>query len=667
MADLLKIAVVLTAVDQLSGAIRGITQRVGNDLTQLQGKIKGTTDRLEQMGKAARIPGLALTGGAQRAVVAFMDLESAATELQSALMKTGGVVGPEFEQINDLAINLGNTLPGTTADFQAMMTMLMRQGVSANAVLNGMGEAAAYLGVQLKMPPAAAAEFVAKLQDATRTAEKDMLSLVDTIQRTFNLGVDPTNMLGAFGSLGAAMDMIQMKGLQGAKALAPLVAMLDQSGLVGSSAGNALRKLFQAGFDAKKVSDANDVLKQFGVTLSFVNQQGEFAGLDNFFKQLAKFKALSTEARTMAISELWGNDDEVLRALTPLIEKGAAGYAEMSARMREQASIQERIGAQLSTLRNLWEALSGTFTNVLAALGALWGPELKAVTVWLNEMSTRLQQMTGTSAGLFKWVTGLAGGLGLLLLAFAGLTTVLGPAVTGIMAAGKALMGLGALLLANPILAIIAAIAAAALLIYLNWDKVKGFFLNFWAPIQAAWNAFWQFTKTSVGEMIHGIIAGFNSLLSFLGGLASQLYNAGVNLISQLWEGMKAKFAAMKAWLSDSLSNVGSWLIGRSPPPAGPLAKIDIGGANIMAAWLKGMQRVPVGAGVRQIAGRAAGGLGGGRGATISFAPQITITGGGQGVREQVQQGLRVSMREFESLMARYQAQQRRLAYADVG
>lgn len=658
---------VLTAVDQLSGAIRGITQRVGNDLTQLQGKIKGTTDRLEQMGKAARIPGLALTGGAQRAVVAFMDLESAATELQSALMKTGGVVGPEFEQINDLAINLGNTLPGTTADFQAMMTMLMRQGVSANAVLNGMGEAAAYLGVQLKMPPAAAAEFVAKLQDATRTAEKDMLSLVDTIQRTFNLGVDPTNMLGAFGSLGAAMDMIQMKGLQGAKALAPLVAMLDQSGLVGSSAGNALRKLFQAGFDAKKVSDANDVLKQFGVTLSFVNQQGEFAGLDNFFKQLAKFKALSTEARTMAISELWGNDDEVLRALTPLIEKGAAGYAEMSARMREQASIQERIGAQLSTLRNLWEALSGTFTNVLAALGALWGPELKAVTVWLNEMSTRLQQMTGTSAGLFKWVTGLAGGLGLLLLAFAGLTTVLGPAVTGIMAAGKALMGLGALLLANPILAIIAAIAAAALLIYLNWDKVKGFFLNFWAPIQAAWNAFWQFTKTSVGEMIHGIIAGFNSLLSFLGGLASQLYNAGVNLISQLWEGMKAKFAAMKAWLSDSLSNVGSWLIGRSPPPAGPLAKIDIGGANIMAAWLKGMQRVPVGAGVRQIAGRAAGGLGGGRGATISFAPQITITGGGQGVREQVQQGLRVSMREFESLMARYQAQQRRLAYADVG
>lgn len=53
-----------------------------------------------------------------------------------------------------------------------MMTMLRRQGMSAQVILGGLGESAAYLGVQLQMAPTEAAEFAAKLQDATQTTEK---------------------------------------------------------------------------------------------------------------------------------------------------------------------------------------------------------------------------------------------------------------------------------------------------------------------------------------------------------------------------------------------------------------------------------------------------------------------------------------------------------------
>ena len=103
---------------------------------------------------------------------AFAPAEDAATQLKVSMMNSTGTVPEDFKKIADLATGLGDRLPGTTADFQNMMTMLRRQGISAQSILGGTGEAAAYLGVQLKMPVEAAAEFAAKMQDATRTSEK---------------------------------------------------------------------------------------------------------------------------------------------------------------------------------------------------------------------------------------------------------------------------------------------------------------------------------------------------------------------------------------------------------------------------------------------------------------------------------------------------------------
>ncbi|WP_336142302.1 phage tail tape measure protein, partial [Klebsiella pneumoniae] len=116
---------------------------------------------------------------------AYSESENAANQLAGSMMGPGGKVAPEFEKLNKLAIALGDRLPGTTADFQNMMTMLRRQGMSAQVILGGLGESAAYLGVQLQMAPTDAAEFAAKLQDATQTTEKDMMSLMDVIQRGY--------------------------------------------------------------------------------------------------------------------------------------------------------------------------------------------------------------------------------------------------------------------------------------------------------------------------------------------------------------------------------------------------------------------------------------------------------------------------------------------------
>lgn len=135
------------------------------------------------------------------------------------MMDANGEVGKSFQDINKLAIGLGNQLPGTTADFQNMMQMLVRQGIPAENILGGVGKATAYLAVQLKKTPEAAAEFAAKMQDATGTASEDMMGLFDTIQKAFYLGVDDTNMLSFFTKTSSVLKMVNKDGLQAAQSL----------------------------------------------------------------------------------------------------------------------------------------------------------------------------------------------------------------------------------------------------------------------------------------------------------------------------------------------------------------------------------------------------------------------------------------------------------------
>ena len=142
----------------------------------------------------------------------YEDAEDAAMGLRVSMMQANGQVAKEYGEINKLANSLGTKLPGTTADFQNMMAVLIQQGISAKAILGGVGVAAGYLGVQMKMPFEEAAEFAAKMQDATKTAEKDMLSLMDVIQRSYYLGVDKGNMLQGFSKLSAGMKTIKAEG-----------------------------------------------------------------------------------------------------------------------------------------------------------------------------------------------------------------------------------------------------------------------------------------------------------------------------------------------------------------------------------------------------------------------------------------------------------------------
>ncbi|RMT70221.1 hypothetical protein ALP29_03641 [Pseudomonas syringae pv. avii] len=554
-------------------------------------------------------------------VSSFAPNEDSATQLKVSMMDDTGKVSEDFQKITDLATKLGDRLPSTTADFQNMMTMLRRQGLSAQSILGGTGEAAAYLGVQLKMPVAEAAEFAAKMQDATRTTEKDMMGLMDTIQRGFYAGVDPGNMLQGFSKIGPVMDVIKKSGIDAAKELAPLLIMMDQASMEGGSAGNAFRKIFQAGLNQDKVNKANNIAAgaNKGVSLKFTDDEGNFAGLENLYAQIEKLKVLNDTDRTAVIGKLFGDDAETMAVLNTMMNKGLAGYQEVQQKLRTQADLRTRVNEQLGTLTNVMEAAEGSFTNAMAEFGAAVAPELKELINTLGEVANNVgawaRENPKLAGGLVKVVAlvaslsfvfgGLAIGMASLLGPFAvirygmamfglqggGTLRVmqkLAPTITGLARNAVPMLGQGLRMLAstlsgalvtalrtvsiamwglatNPVAlaigAVVAALAGAAYLIYTNWDAVKIYFANAWTEIKAGFSG-------GIGGIINtlanfspiGLIyQAFAGVLSYLGvDLPSRFTEFGNMIVNGLVNGLLSGLGSVKT----AISSIGDSTIG---------------------------------------------------------------------------------------------------------
>ncbi|HCG3323619.1 TPA: phage tail tape measure protein [Acinetobacter baumannii] len=564
-------------------------QKAQKQYEQIQGRMAKASD-LAKKGLAIGAVG---TAGMAYSLKQYEDAEDAAMGLRVSMMQANGQVSKEYAQINKLANGLGTKLPGTTADFQNMMAVLIQQGISAKAILGGVGEAAGYLGVQMKMPFAEAAEFAAKMQDATKTTEKDMLGLMDVIQRSYYLGVDSGNMLQGFAKISAGMKTIKAEGLEGAKAIAPLLIMADQAAMAGEAAGNAYSKIFKSMMDSKGIAKA---LKDSGtgIQMNFTDGKGEFGGLDKMFKQLEKLKGLSTEARLPILSDMFGNDAETIQALNLLIDKGQAGYNEVVAKMQKQAALQTRVNAQLGTLKNLKDAAGGTFTSMLALFGEQLAPQFKMLITGFTNITENVtawaQKNPLLANTIAKVVAGgvlLVGGISAIAL---GLVTILGPLAmlrmslgvlgggfgiitglfkmflmpikilgTSLLWLGKIFLTVSRFMMANPIILAITLIATAAFLIYKYWTPISGFFVGIWNTVKSAFSG----GITGVSALIINwspiglFYAAFAKVLSWFGvDLPAKFTGFGAMILTGLKNGILSKIGEVKTALSGAVTGV---------------------------------------------------------------------------------------------------------------
>lgn len=119
-------------------------------------------------------------------------------------------------------------------------------------------------------------------------------------------------------------------------------------------------------------------------------------------------------------------------------------------------------------------------------------------------------------------------------------------AITGV---GSALMWLGRLAMAHPLLALITAVAFGVYLIYKNWDTIGPYFQNVWANIKG-------FFQSGIGNISATILnwsplglfySAFAAVMNWFGfELPTKFSSFGANIINGLINGIKSYFPKLK-------------------------------------------------------------------------------------------------------------------------
>lgn len=374
--SLMTIGLMLKAYDQMSAVVSLASGKSVASLSQVQEKFKKLSDQAEQFGRATLASGMIAAGSVVKPLQAFAQLEDATTDLKVAMMDNLGKVPDQFQAINKQAIELGNLLPGTTADFVGAARALIEQGAGFDTILNGGLKSASYLSVLLKMPAREAAEMVAKLREAYGLADNELEKMADLTQRArFAFGMTPQDIKVASSYSGATQNILGLTGLENARKLLAMQGLGAGVSLEGSSWGTNFSMLLtrtaeskdRLAKNSKEMRAINEEMKAYGINLQFFDNKGAFMGLDNLVKQLEKTKVMSQVDQLNLFKKLFGA--EAGRPAAIIANKGFAGYQEALDKMERQASLQQRIELSLSTIKNKWEALTGTFTNTLAAVG----------------------------------------------------------------------------------------------------------------------------------------------------------------------------------------------------------------------------------------------------------------------------------------------------------
>lgn len=342
--------------------------------------------------------GAALAAPLIGSVKAFMEQEFAATNMKVAYMEAGGKVAKEFGDIKKQALELGDALPGTTADFMNLGRVLKEQGMSASVVAGGALKASAYMNVLLDTPQEFGGEFIAKLMEARGIADRDLMQAADLVQRArFGFGMKPTDMLDSMKYDAATANILGIKGLGNTEKLLAVQGMGAQVGLEGASFGTNFSMFMQRMAkgpkmlaDAKKgmKAEARAIVEDLGITFEFFDKKGNFKGIDAMVKELEKLDQIKKskygqEGALLVADQLFGA--EAGRPAMIIAEKGYDGYQKNIQIMREQADLQTRIAEKSATLQNAWESLTGTATNFAASIGEIFGPELRQGFTAMNE------------------------------------------------------------------------------------------------------------------------------------------------------------------------------------------------------------------------------------------------------------------------------------------
>jgi hypothetical protein len=366
--------------------------------------------------------------------------------------------------------------------------------------------------------------------------------------------------------------------------------------LSGSSAetlAGALQKMnINVGAASKGSKELTDMFSGLGIKLK--NTDGSLKSTDEqfniFVDRISKIKDPSLQAQ--AAVKIFGKS---ATELLPLIKAGTGGLDQMAKEAKrlgivlsnDAVGAGEDFGDTLDTMMFAFKGVGNTIaTAVVPQLDRLskmlietivkYRPQIEAfATSFAENLPGNIEKITGFLGGLYEGIQPVINAVGWLSDTFGGANVVLatvgayigGGLIVSIFNLGMAFKGLGIAIATTPVgwfLAAIALIAAAAYIVYQNWDKIVAFFEEKWAGVKAAFsdgiiNGIWKLWKEY--NPVTLMTEAFMGLVKYLTG-----WDLGAILGAKVKDAISAMKSAIPDWAAEMLGIE----ISTSDQPAAP-------------------------------------------------------------------------------------------------
>ena len=531
-------------------------------------QIKAAGDKVKELGDKMQKVGTAMTKYVTGPIVAVGAASVAAfNEVDEGLdiiAKKTGATGDALKGLEDIAKSLATSIP---TDFRTA------------------GEAVGEVSTRFDLTGKELEDLSAKFIKFADLNDTDVTTSIDNVQAAMAAMNVGTAAAGDF--LDILNKAAQDTGTDVNKLTQDMTAnatALREMGLGYNTAAGFLAQLNKNGVDA------SSVMSGLKTALKNATKDGKSMG-QAMQSLMGKIKGAKSETKAMQIaSELFGS--KAGPAMAKAIREGRLSFDEFSNAVKDAAGSVDRtfeetldpidqfkttlnelkiVGADLvNAAAPLIKSLAEGLKNAVSGLRAAW----EGLSPMMQETIIKIAGIAAAIGPVLVVGGKLVSGIGALM----GLAPQLASAITAVK---TALSAVWAVMAANPIGLIIAAVAALVAGFIYCLNKFEGF-RNFWIN---AWNAI-KTGATAAVDWVRNALRNLGEFFSNLGRNALQwgrdLIQNFINGIKQMWENAKNTVKNFAQMIKDFL--------GFSEPKEGPLSDFHTYAPDMIDLFVKGLK-----------------------------------------------------------------------------
>ena len=551
--------------------LRRLEQQAEQSATALQ-KIGATGEKLQAVGdkvsgvgqKLLPVTGV-VTGLGTAAVKTAADFDSA----MSRVAAVSGATGSDFDKLRDKAREMGAKTKFSATEAADAMNYMAMAGWKTEDMLSGI-EGIMYLAAASGEDLATTSDIVTDALTAFGLTAEDSGHFADVLAAASSNANTNVSMMGetfkycapVAGALGFSVEDT-----------AEAIGLMGNAGIKASQAGTSMRSIMTNLTGDVKLSGA-----AIGdVTIATTNADGSMRSLSAILADCRVAFGGMTEAEKANNAEtLVGKN--AMSGFLALMNAAPEDIAKVSGAVNNckdaaknmADTMQDNLEGQLTILKSQLQELAISFGDLLM-------PAVRSIVSGLQGMVDVLNAMPDGVKQVIMIIALLAAVLGPVLIIIGKVISAVGtimtivPKLAGVINTVKTAFGaLNAVMLANPIAIVIAAIAAlVAAFVYLwntneefrqfwisLWESVKETAIQCWQAISAFLSQAWEAIQNTAVSVWNGIRDFFSGLWTGIQTLFTTVVNAIAGFLSGAWNAVKGTVVSVWNAISQFFTSV---------------------------------------------------------------------------------------------------------------